>query len=221
MTFYQTLDTATKTDQQSLQEIACLRAALSGNVTLGSYVAFLEQAYHHVKHTVPILETSIAHLRPEQESLRSPLGMYIEEERGHEEWILDDIVACGGDRDRVKLSNPSEACARFVSYIYDSVRQVNAACVFGMVHVLEGTSIQLAISAASRLKASLGLPDHAFTYLDSHGLLDIEHYDYFRNLMDQVSDEQDRRDILQSARMSFRLYGDILRTLEWQPRVAS
>ena len=36
----------------------------------------------------------------------SALAHYIEEEIGHQEWILNDIKACGGDAEAVRRSQP-------------------------------------------------------------------------------------------------------------------
>jgi long-chain acyl-CoA synthetase len=38
--------------------------------------------------------------------LRRPVAEYIEEEIGHEEWILNDIAAAGGDAEAVRNSQP-------------------------------------------------------------------------------------------------------------------
>ena len=43
-----------------------------------------------------------AALPPRQAWLRGALDEYIEEEQGHDEWILDDIAACGADADAVR-----------------------------------------------------------------------------------------------------------------------
>src|SRR5512137_751605 len=44
---------------------------------------------------------------------------------------------------------------------------------FGMVHVLEGTSVSLALLAADAIQKPLKLPYAAFGYLRSHGTLDV------------------------------------------------
>jgi pyrroloquinoline quinone (PQQ) biosynthesis protein C len=82
-----------------------------------------------------------------------------------------------------------------------------------MAHVLEGTSVALATKAASALQTALGLPDAAFTYLTSHGELDIDHTATFAQLMNRLEDEDDRADVIRSAKTFFRLYGDIFRSI--------
>jgi len=82
-----------------------------------------------------------------------------------------------------------------------------------MVHVLEGTSVSLALMAADAIQKPLALPDAAFSYLRSHGTLDREHVAHFALLMDQVADPRDQDAIVHAARAFFQLYGDVFRSL--------
>jgi pyrroloquinoline quinone (PQQ) biosynthesis protein C len=183
-------------------------------VTLKQYVAFLTQAYHHVKHTTPLLMACGAKLGQDKEWLREAIAHYIEEEIGHQEWILNDIAACGADAEAVRHGQPSFETELMVAYAYDTIARCNPVGFFGMVHVLEGTSIQLAINAADALQKTLGLPKQAFTYLNSHGSLDLEHVDFFRDLVNRLESEEDKACLIHCAKVVFRLYGDIFRSLE-------
>ena len=71
-----------------------------------------------------------------------------------------------------------------VAYAYDTIARVHPLGFFGMVHVLEGTSVSLALLAAEAIQKPLALPDAAFSYLRSHGTLDLEHTAHFERLMD-------------------------------------
>jgi len=90
---------------------------------------------------------------------------------------------------------------------------VNPLGFFGMVQVLEGTSISLAEQAADRIRTALGLPKKAFSYLYSHGALDQDHVKFFEGLMNRIEDPQDQAQIIHSAKNFYRLYGDIFRAL--------
>ena len=100
-----------------------------------------------------------------------------------------------------------------VAYAYDTIARGNPLGFFGMVHVLEGTSVSLALMAADAIQAPLRLPDAAFSYLRSHGTLDVEHTAHFARLMDRIDDPRDQADIVHAARAFFRLYGDVFRSL--------
>jgi hypothetical protein len=82
-----------------------------------------------------------------------------------------------------------------------------------MVHVLEGTSVALALSAAEQIQRRLGLPEAAFSYLRSHGTLDREHTAYFADLVNNIDDPDDQRAVIHGARVFYKLYGDVFRGL--------
>ncbi|MDO9314065.1 MAG: iron-containing redox enzyme family protein [Burkholderiaceae bacterium] len=213
MSFHSRLIEQTAADRAGLLSAPIIQGTLRGEVSLPSYLAFLTEAYHHVKHTVPLLHACRAALPERNTWLRGPLDEYIEEEMGHDEWILSDITACGGDADAVRRSQPRHATEVMVAYAYDTIARRNPLGFFGMVHVLEGTSVSLALMAADQIQKPLGLPDTAFSYLRSHGTLDVEHTAHLELLMDQIDNLQDQADIVHAARAFFRLYGDVFRSL--------
>ncbi|MEJ2401721.1 MAG: iron-containing redox enzyme family protein [Xanthomonadales bacterium] len=214
MTFFQTLQARTEAERAELLAAPIIQRALDGRITLAEYAAFLCQAYHHVRHTVPLLMATGARLPDHHGWLRTAVAEYIEEELGHEEWILNDLAACGYDKEAVRASRPALPTELMVSYAYDTVQRVNPLGFFGMVHVLEGTSIRIADRAADTIRASLGLPRNAFSYLYSHGALDLEHVKFFEDLMNRIDDASDQAAIVHAARVFYGLYGDIFRSLQ-------
>ncbi len=213
MGFYDRLNDNTAKDREILIHTSIIQRALAGDVTQDEYLSFLGQAYHHVKHTVPLLMSCGGRLPGRLEWLRTAVAEYIEEELGHEEWILDDIRAAGGDPDRVRQEQPLPATELMVAYAYHTVDRGNPAGFFGMVHVLEGTSVSLAHLAADAIRNRLGLPQSAFRYLTSHGSVDQEHIRFLAELMDQLDDPEDQAAVTHAASMFFRLYGDIFRAI--------
>jgi pyrroloquinoline quinone (PQQ) biosynthesis protein C len=213
MKFYDKLQFTTEQARKELFAIPFMQAGVAGNITLESYVAFLTQAYHHVKHTTPLLMAVGARIPSEQEWLRDAIAHYIEEELGHQEWILNDIEACGYDAEKVRHGQPAMATELMVAYAYDTINRNNPLGFFGMVQVLEGTSIAAASTAADHIRENLDLPKEAFSYLYSHGALDLEHIDFFESLMNRIESEDDQQAIIHCASVFYKLYGDIFRTL--------
>ena len=78
--------------------IPVIADALAGRITRAQYLAFLTEAYHHVKHTVPLLMACGSRLPESKGWLRTAIVEYIAEEAGHEEWILNDIAAAAATR---------------------------------------------------------------------------------------------------------------------------
>ena len=221
MEFFEELQHQTEAERSYLLGAPIIQSALDGTASLDSYIAFLSEAYHHVKHTVPLLMACGARLPERLEWLRSAVAEYIEEEIGHQEWILNDIRACGGDAEAVRNGQPSLATELMVAYVYDRIARHNPVSFFGMVNVLEGTSIALATQAAEVLRTSLQLPPQAFSYLTSHGSLDISHVEFFRKLMNRLDDADDRAAVVHTARVVYRLYGDLFHSLPVEVRHAT
>ncbi|CAM3657751.1 Biliverdin-producing heme oxygenase [Bordetella sputigena] len=216
MSFFETLLAETQASRASLVQTPIIQDCLRGQVALPSYVAFLREAYHHVRHTVPLMQACRARLPDRLAWMDGALDEYIEEETGHDEWILNDLRALGQDADAVRRAGPGPDTEIMVAYAYDTIARGNPAGFFGMVHVLEGTSVALALNAADRIQQTLGLPATAFSYLRSHGTLDQEHTRHFADLMDRLDDTRDQVAVLHAAHMFYRLYGGIFRGL---PRV--
>ncbi|MFC4863463.1 TenA family transcriptional regulator [Pseudomonas sp. MAHUQ-62] len=213
MSFFNQLQVATAQERDALFNVPVIREALAGQVSLEGYRAFLGQAYHHVRHTVPLMMACGARLPSRLEWLRGAVCEYIDEEYGHERWILDDIRACGGDAEAARTSRPSLAIELMVAYLYDLIARGNPVGLFGMVNVLEGTSIALATQAAGTIRESLGLPAEAFSYLSSHGALDQDHMATYRRLMDRLEDEDDQQAVIHAAKVVYQLYAEMFQGL--------
>ena len=212
MSFYEKLAQDTVAEREYLLSSPIIAKCMRGEVSHESYLAFLGQAFHHVRHTTPLLMLLGGRLPERLAGLRRPVAEYIEEEIGHEEWILDDIAAAGGDAAAVRASRPGFPAEVMVAFAYDLVNRGNPAGFFGMVFVLEGTSVAMALSAADRIQEALKLPDTAFSYLRSHGTLDQEHARHLAVLLDQMTPE-DQADVVHYAKAFFRLYAEIFRSL--------
>lgn len=199
----------TRREQEYLQATPQIRDGLKGQISRSTYVEYLGEAYHHVRHTVPLMKLASRNLPEEKAWLRDVLSEYIEEESGHEEWILDDIRNAGGNPDAVRNGKPRFATELMVSYAYDFVQRVNPVGFFGMVFVLEGTSTQLATRGAQALMKSLNLGPECFHYLLSHGSIDLEHVQFLKNVLDQISDSEDQAAIIHMAKSMFILFGNV------------
>lgn len=217
MSFFNTLKEQTREAQQNMLSAPIFQACERGEINVSTYIEFLTQAFHHVKHTVPLLMACGGRLDAEHEWVREALAEYIDEEKGHHEWILNDIAACGADSELVRhnqgIGRTGEAIELMVAYLYHQIDRHNPMALFGMVWVLEGTSVGVGGHIAQLVKNKLGLPDQAMTYLTSHSVLDQDHIQFFESLMDKVTDSRDQQAIIDSANMVYKLYGQMLTSL--------
>ena len=210
MTFYERLVKETETQRALLYGVPQLVDARAGNISRETYMAYLAQAYYHVRHTVYFLMAMGARLPMEKNRLHEAIVEYLEEERGHEEWILNDIAALGGDKEAVRHGTPNLETQVMIAYNYDYIARKNPVGFFGMVFMLESTSTQIATGVADALKGKLALPQSAFSYLRSHGSLDIEHMKFFEQLVNTITDKADQDAIVEVAQNTFRLFAGVI-----------
>lgn len=213
MSFYTTLRQATLPEAQQLLTVPQLIDGLAGRISRETYIAYLTEAYHHVKHTASLMAAAKARMGASYAAFRDALDEYIAEETGHELWILDDIAACGADANAARDAPPRPATEMMVAFAYDYINRINPMGFFGMVYVLESTSVMLASRGASAVQQSLGLPPAAFRYLTSHGALDQQHMAFFEGLMNKVESADDQAAIIHVAKRMFVLFGDVFRSI--------
>jgi pyrroloquinoline quinone (PQQ) biosynthesis protein C len=218
VTFFDELELETAEARQALLSSPVITDCLARRVGIETYQAFLVQAYHHVCHTVPLLMACGSRLPARLGWLQRYIVDYINEEHGHEQWISNDIDATGADAKTLLAAEPNLETELMVSYAYDTIQRGNPVGFFGMVLVLEGTSVALATHAAEIIRQELDLPQKAFSYLDSHGSLDQEHIGTYEEIVNRLDDARDRAAVVHSAKAFFKLYADVFASL---PRAAA
>jgi len=212
--FIDDLQRQTSAEREFLLTAPVIGRCLAGRIDRPLYLSFLTEAYHHVRHTVPLLHCVRERVPDRLAWLRNELDHYIEEETGHDQWILNDIAAAGGDRVTALQSSPAIATEAMVAYAYDTVARGNPVGFFGMAFVLEGTSASLALNAADAIQRALGLPGRALTYLRSHGELDQQHIGHLSGILERLSGPEDRAAIVRCAKGIYWLYAQMFRGLD-------
>jgi len=222
MSFYETLIAETNRERQGFLSIPLISRVVAEGADLPLYLSFLRSAYHHVRHTVPLLQRALDACGPDDAILAEGLREYISEESGHDEWILDDIDALGGDGEATRCARPPLPVRSMIAMAYHLIGEEGPYALLGMVHVLEGMSVALAIQAAQSIRSRLGGDvKGGFSYLTSHGGLDVGHVDTFAHLLGAIDSPARRRTVIAAARDFYALYGNVFRALASQTAEAS
>ena len=83
-------------------------------------------------YTLPLLLTTV-------KALREAVGEYIEEEMGHQEWILNDLAAYGADKESARHSKPAASTVALTLRLLPVLKQqgqsylVNVGSVYGSI----------------------------------------------------------------------------------------
>jgi hypothetical protein len=103
------------------------------------------------------------------------LGKHLEEERGHDEWLRQDLAAIGRDPDEVLTAMPLPSVAALVGSQYYWIRHYHPVCLLGHIAVLEGYPPDPAL--AEHIIARTGYPRAGLRTLIRHAALDRRHRD--------------------------------------------
>ncbi|SFC17225.1 iron-containing redox enzyme family protein [Streptomyces aidingensis] len=153
------------------------------------YTRYLGAMYHVIRASVPLME--LAALRCAAlaaDPVAAPLARYlhhhIDEERGHDDWLLADAAAAGADPGGIAGDTPPAAVARLVGAQYYWIEYHHPVTLLGYIAVLEGNAP--APWLAGRLARETGLPDAAFGTVRRHADLDGGHRDDLDRLLDRL-----------------------------------
>jgi pyrroloquinoline quinone (PQQ) biosynthesis protein C len=109
-----------------------------------------------------------------------------------------------------------------VGYTYYAIEWISPYAMLGSVHVLEGMSTLLADKAADAIQRSLAHSGKdGFSYLRSHGALDIEHVAFFKTVVNGLGDPKIQNIVIDASKVFYRLYGDIYHELSTRHPVKS
>ncbi len=212
--FRERLEYETEVYRAQLYRVPQIMDALRGKVNLESYLAYLQETYHYVSHTVPLLKKMLERIPPKKEWMKPVVLDYIREEDGEENMVLENIGAMGGDKESVRASRPSRETELFCIYNYDYIARKNPIGFIGAIFMLESTSRQLAAQGARAVRETLGADKSAFTYLDTHSGEALPEESYFlQDTLKKITDKADQEAIIEVAQNSFLLFADIMRSI--------
>ena len=101
MSFFERLQRETAAERAHLLSAPIIHDAMAGRVTLDQYRAFLTQAFHHVRHTVPLLMSCGGRLPAHHEPLRHAIegsGLFYESHLA--DWVAGKRPDSGCNRRR-------------------------------------------------------------------------------------------------------------------------
>jgi hypothetical protein len=144
------------------------------------YPAYLSAMHGLIRASVPLMETAVERCAslPAGDAAAGPLAAYlrthIAEERGHDDWLLEDLALLGVAEPDVLLAPAlREDIAALVGTQYYLIRHSHPACLLGYIAVLEGCPPDAGVAAL--LPALTGWPAPAFRTVARHAALDPGH----------------------------------------------
>ncbi|GAA0679170.1 hypothetical protein GCM10010193_35910 [Kitasatospora atroaurantiaca] len=158
------------------------------------YGRYLRTMHEVIRASVPLMElavrrcTALGPADPVAGPLADYLARHIEEERGHDDWLLADLAAAGLDPHGPLRQQPPPVVARLVGPQYYWVEHFHPVSLLGYITVLENNAP--APWLAERLAADTGLPGAAFQTVSHHAVLDTGHSAELGRILDELPLDQ-------------------------------
>lgn len=130
--------------------------------------------------TAPVLEPDDSIVLP----LVDYLQRHIPEERGHADWILEDLEVIGFDRSVILNRVPPAGVATLVGAQYYWIEHVHPIALIGYLAVMETN--QPSLDAVDELARTTGFPPEAFRSMRLHARIDVEHRQTLYRAMDSL-----------------------------------
>ena len=154
------------------------------------YPEYLFMSHCIIRASVPLMETALDRARsmgpddPVAAGLADYLRTHIDEERDHDEWLLEDLEALGFDRFAILARPPSPTVAWAVGAQYYWILHHHPVVLLGWIGLLEGYPPTPEV--IDRLMAATGYAPEAFRTLTLHAQLDPGHGDELFEALDSL-----------------------------------
>jgi len=209
MSFFITLVEMTDANRRELETIPKVNSMIHHGLSLAEYKAFLHDLYHIVWHFCPVMAAAAARCSDRFREVRFDLYDRIEEEKGHDTWVLEDIEAIGGDVASARAHPPSAPVQAMIAFNYFGAERVHPCSVLGMLYMLEVVSSVYGGRVSDSIARTLGRKVDAggFRFLSSHATMDVEHMAKLNKLVKKIDDPDAQESIVNSTRVNFYQFG--------------
>jgi pyrroloquinoline quinone (PQQ) biosynthesis protein C len=205
MSFFITLVEDSDAGRRALEDEPRVHAMIHHGLKLEEYRAFLHDLYHIVWHFCPVMAGAVARCGDEFRDVRYALYERIEEEKGHESWVLEDIEAMGGDVAAARANPPSAPVQAMIAFNYHGAERVHPCSVLGMLYMLEVVSSVYGGRVSDSIARALGrdVSGGGFRFLTSHATMDVDHMASLNKLVKTIADPGAQRSIINATRVNF------------------
>lgn len=146
----------------------------AGEFALADYHGLLRMLFHQTFEGPATFALAAAHCAPRHFRARDYLLAHADEEKGHWQWVLNDLRATGDTGPDPRTLLPPPACAGYVAFnVYTATRHPLAR--LGIAAVLEGIGATHGTKYGRRLVEHLRLEKAQASFFLGHGALDVGH----------------------------------------------
>jgi pyrroloquinoline quinone (PQQ) biosynthesis protein C len=187
---------------------------VANGLSVERYRKFLLELYHVVWNFNPVCAVAASRLTDEHREVRYFLYEHMEEEKGHEGWVLNDLEAVGVSSDISLKYAPSKTILGMNGYNYWAAERRHPCSALGMVYALEVVASVYGGPLTSAISESLLLEDErGISFISSHATMDAEHMAELRVILNKINDEAAQEAIIESTEFNFHQFGRVIEAI--------
>lgn len=214
LSFFAELVTRTDEDRRGFETHPVVVAAVADGMTVERYRALLLELYHVVWHFNPVCAAAASRMDDRLQPIRHFLYDHMQEEKGHEDWVLNDLEAIGVTRGDSRAHTPSVNTLALNGYNYWAADRRHPCSSLGMLYALEVIASVYGGPFASAIRESLLLDgDRGVSFIDSHATMDAQHMAELRQILNQLPDETALQAVVESTRVNFHHFTRIIEAI--------
>ncbi len=196
---------------KQIEQLPALQDMLAGRYTRQRYAQLLMSLYPIVSNFCPLMAAAAGRCADRDAELRNYLYDHIEDEKGHESMVLDDLAKIGWDGTNVPTTLPCPPVQAMLAYNYHAIDRIDPHYVIGMVYVLEIISSVYGSKVAQAIAKAIDQPaTQGFGFLESHSTLDDDHLAELRKLVQAIRKPGIEEVLINSVSMNFYLFKQVL-----------
>ena len=186
-------------------------ALQQGTLQKKSYIAYLRETYHLIRHTTTVFARAASYLPDRHRALRGWLIQQALDEHNHDLLCIKDLEALGEEPATFLAAQPRRGAWNLITQTFH-IAQAAPVSMLGYMLTTEGIGAAFAARGADLLTSSAyGYRSNQVTFLRAHGGFDSKHAEEVKKMMNDLdADEQTKESILAVRRASITSYAQML-----------
>ena len=214
LSFFAELVTRTDEDRRAFETNPVVVDAVARGMPVERYRALLLELYHVVWHFNPVCAAAASRMGDEHMAVRHFLYEHMQEESGHEVWVMNDLEAIGVAPDAVRQHVPAAHTLALNGYNYWAADRRHPCSALGMLYALEVIASVYGGPFAAAIRESLLLEgERGVSFIGSHASLDAQHMADLRRLMNQIDSADTLAAVVESVRVNFHHFTRIIEAI--------
>ncbi len=184
---------------------------VANGLPLERYRKLLLELYHVVWHFNPVCAAAASRVGDAHKQVRYFLYNHMNDEKGHEEWVVNDLDAMGVRVGQVLDYRPTDMMLALNGYNYWAADRRHPCSVLGMLYALEVIASVYGGPMTAAITESLLLQgDRGISFISAHATLDAEHLADLRVILSTLQDDASKEAIIESTIFNFHQFGRVL-----------